>query len=225
MTFYKDIDGRKILVSSEIEAVKSALANQKPAILVIDKSNEREDTSFARYVFMWDEALGNEQVDDAYARMVIARYDKKPLIIARTERLVIRELVKEDAKDLSHILSNESSVFFKDTFNDANDAHSILEQYSPMTYDIYGYGIYGIELEGEGIIGIVGFSPREDGDIELGYAVVPRMRQKGYGFEACKAVIEYAKDNIEYRSILINTDENNIAGNALKDKIRRLIDG
>ena len=101
--------------------------------------------------------------------------------------------------------------------------------YKPFkkVYDFYGYGLWAIVLkESQEVIGIVGFTPRDSQkdvpDIELGYAINKQYRNKGYGYEAAKAAIEYAEKNIEYGQILICVDKNNIPGKNLGNKIKVL---
>lgn len=215
------IDGEEVTISSDCKLIRELCEANKPCILILDDTNMQEDTSYARYACTLDDG---EEVSEDYLKLVVARFNDVPLKLIETDRLVIRELCARDSAPLAEILSEDSSSFFSETFASKEDARDALKSYAPMTYDIYGYGIYGVCLDGR-LIGTCGFTPRENGDIELGYAIDKRYRKMGYGFEACKALIEYAKNNIEYNRIIINTAADNEAGRALKKKLEGIING
>ncbi|MGN0325510.1 MAG: GNAT family N-acetyltransferase [Lachnospiraceae bacterium] len=155
-------------------------------------------------------------LDREYLETVYFRSKGIPRRITDTDRLIIRELCRADLPALLDIYeSNEKTPFFQSFYDNREEAEEYLNHYIENVYDFYGYGIWGICLknlsvyeEGENIeteepiIGIMGFTPRENA-LELGYALQKQYQGRGFVTEAKKALTEYAERVLDCRNIII----------------------
>lgn len=112
----------------------------------------------------------------------------------KTERLLLRRITYNDAKDIFEYTSNPLNtrfVFWK-------RHRTLSDTYSYITYqssiDVVGYMYtWGIELNGK-LIGTVDATYNERyQQIELGYIINIKYWHKGYAKEAAEAVIEFLK--------------------------------
>ena len=182
--------------------------------------------------------LGEEE-----QKRLVAKSLGQRVIIAETENLLIQELSQEDIIPMIKMYEEDRNPFLEPFFDNVTNAHEIIEKYINEVYDFYGYGIWGVYHKGyigtdeDSFIGICGFTPRDVGelrlykgeeyettdenemDLELGYAIRQQFRRKGYAYEACSAIIKYAKENISYNMIFVNIDPDNTAAMALAKKL------
>ncbi len=113
------------------------------------------------------------------------------MVIDETERLIIKEIESSDLKaasELFEIYNNGTQSFTED----------MMKSYIEYAYGFYGYGYWGLYLRETGrLIGIAGF--REGScPLEIGYAVLPDLRGKGYATEAVKSLVEFAKEDFKW---------------------------
>jgi ribosomal-protein-alanine N-acetyltransferase len=86
----------------------------------------------------------------------------------------------------------------------------------------YGWGVWIIiKLEEKKIIGNIGFKGRPDnnGVVEIAYTILKEERQKGYGCEAAKSLIEWAYDFSEVKRIIAECEDSNRASIRILEKI------
>ncbi len=74
------------------------------------------------------------------------------------------------------------------------------------------------------IIGRCGLQPIADEDsplgrIELGYLIDRQYRGRGYGYEACRAILEFAFERLELDEVYAVIDENNLPSLKLAQKL------
>lgn len=135
------------------------------------------------------------------------------MILLETNRLRIREFTTADAPFIFELLntpewiSNIGDRGIK-TLQDAENY--IKEKYLPL-YDAVGIGAYVSELIETGeIIGTCGLYKRPDLDYpDIGFALLPKFVNKGYAYEAAKALMDFAKNELGLNTILgITISEN-----------------
>lgn len=238
-----------VKITNNIDMIEQYQRDGVPCILLLDETNKDKDTSKAKYCALLDEedmsldffsdtssdiSLTEDKdrhireiLGDDYLNLVEARCFGKPLVIANTDRLIIREFISEDVNEICNIYEGKDTGFIQAFYESKDDAKRIIDKYINEVYDFYGYGLWAVLLkETEELIGVVGFTPRESSDelidIELGYAIGASHRRKGYGYEAVCAAIDYAKSNLEYHKILIYVNNQNIPGKTLGNKIKVL---
>ena len=117
------------------------------------------------------------------------------IVIAETERLILRRYQKEDLPDLFEYLSDREVVEY--------------EPYQPLTPDeakenlewrIGTDEMIAIELKGSHkMIGNIYMGKRDFESLELGYVLNKNYWRRGYAAESCKALIEQAFSNGVHR--------------------------
>lgn len=276
----KEYNGKIVYISDDVDFLRDQEKEDYPVILLINNANRFEDTSFIKFAFevedydpeVYDEdgnyigeeikVLSEKEIDDLisedFLKIAVARSQGIPLVIATTERTIIREISKDDWLALMNLYNDTDVRFLEPFFDNSEEAKEYIERYIEEVYGFYNFGIWGIySIEDDSFIGLAGFTPRDNKDVamfdfsksngnvaeyynlgmakerdvdsedtddykinlELGYAIDKKYRRRGYGFEACSAVIDYALNNIDYNVLFVNVDSDNEAGVALAKKL------
>jgi len=136
-----------------------------------------------------------------------------------TDRLVLRELTKEDAEGIFACFSNENVTRFygQETLEGIEQAESFVDFFSNSYREKRGIR-WGIERrEAEGIIGTIGFnawSPKHK-RAEIGYEIHPIHWRKGYTSEALSTVLSYGFEKLDLNRIGAVVFTENVASNKL----------
>ncbi|MCD7954492.1 MAG: GNAT family N-acetyltransferase [Lachnospiraceae bacterium] len=104
---------------------------------------------------------GFEEVDARYLEEWMLRAQGLPAVIARTERLEIREMTEQDLPELIHI-GNESGAVENLSANADVFSEERLSSYIKTAYRLQGYGLWSVLYEGK-LIGCCGFAPWDFG--------------------------------------------------------------
>jgi len=145
------------------------------------------------------------------------------VIIALTERLVIRRLTLADA-DFIRGLLNESS--FLENIGDRGvrtlaEAEAYLQNGPLTSYRTNGFGLYLVLLQAGGVpIGICGLLRRDFlEDADIGFAFLPAYWQQGYAFESATAVVTHAREALGLRRLLGVTSPGNLGSIRVLEKL------
>lgn len=117
------------------------------------------------------------------------------MLVAETERLLIRELEESDAPSLSKILADSSVMEFssKGVLTEAETLNFI--QWCSDSYQAYGYGQWAlIEKKSGCLIGFCGLSHAlvdEVDEVEVAYRLARDQWGRGLASEAVNSVLEY----------------------------------
>lgn len=118
-----------------------------------------------------------------------------------TKRLIIRDFEENDAADLFEILSNPETMKFCEPAYDFKKTENFLRDFC-----IKRKGGVGVVLkESKKLIGYILFNEYEKDVFELGWFFNQNYWRKGFAFESCKAVIEYAFSVMDIRKIFSET--------------------
>jgi RimJ/RimL family protein N-acetyltransferase len=73
--------------------------------------------------------------------------------------------------------------------------------------DPWTFGFAVVEREDERVIGAASFKgpPDEDGAVEIAYGIVPGYRGRGYATEAASALVRFACERVDVRTIRAHT--------------------
>ncbi len=127
------------------------------------------------------------------------------IIIAETERLILRRYKKEDLQDLYEYLSDKKVVEFE-----PYKPMSIEETKENLAWRIATDEMIAVELKSSHkMIGNVYLGKREFEALEIGYVFNKNYWGNGYATESCKALIQQAFSNGTHR-IYAECDPNNI---------------
>lgn len=150
-----------------------------------------------------------------------------PWHICETGRLALREMTEEDLDFLYEMQrSGEAGRFLERPSGDREAERQKLEAYRQRMYGFYGFGIWMlIEKESGACIGRAGLQMRDGFEApELGFAIAEKYRGRGYAKEACLAVLEYAKKQLELLKVRAVVDEENINSRRLCEKLGFSVD-
>lgn len=189
------LDGREytVTISDEREALSAAAAAGMAIVGVINKELPDQDLSPCTYA-----VERAEDIDEEFLMGVLRRRLGLPWVIARTKRLTIREFTASDPLCVE-LVDGENGRVFMD--------RELLAAYIGNQYRVFGYGIWALEETATGeIVGKAGLSDRG-----LGYHIYAPHRRKGYACEACRAIIDYARDVLGFETLEIETDASNEA--------------
>jgi [ribosomal protein S5]-alanine N-acetyltransferase len=143
--------------------------------------------------------------------------------ILETERLLLREIVKEDAQGIFDCFSNNdvTRYYGLDPLTSIEQAEELVESFAKNYKEKRGIR-WGIEIKGKkGIIGTIGFnawSPKHK-RAEIGYELHPKYWRKGYATEAVSEVISYGFKELDLTRIGAVVFIENKASNELLTKL------
>ncbi|KRF62627.1 acetyltransferase [Bacillus sp. Soil768D1] len=143
--------------------------------------------------------------------------------ILETERLILREITKEDAEGIFACFSNENVTRYygQETLENIEEAEKFVDFFSNNYNEKRGIR-WGIEKrETKGIIGTIGFNawlPKHK-RAEIGYEIHPEQWGKGYASEAVSRVLTYGFDVMNLTRIGAVVFLNNEASNKLLTNI------
>ncbi|MTI87723.1 MAG: GNAT family N-acetyltransferase [Balneolaceae bacterium] len=145
------------------------------------------------------------------------------MIICKTDRLIIRQLEQEDAPFILKLLNDKS---FLENIGDKGvrteeDAIEYLEDGPLESYKKYGFGLNLVTLKtSDTPIGICGLLQRETLEHpDIGYALLPEYRGKGYAKEAAKAVLDDGHHTHKLNTIWAVVSPGNASSSGLLDKL------
>jgi len=119
----------------------------------------------------------------------------------QTERLRLRWLTLDDAELMLAVWNDPAFVRFVGDrgIHTLDAAKTTMREGVMRLYEDYGYGPFRMALVDSGEpIGICGLFRREGlDDPDIGFATLPDFCGRGYAFEAARAVIDHARDDLE----------------------------
>ncbi|MFA9376801.1 MAG: GNAT family N-acetyltransferase [Lachnotalea sp.] len=214
-----DANVEECLIISELSAVIMTAKNLKiPCVGYDNPVIEKQDLYQANMV-----VEGFEEIDYKFLSDVYQRFYNLPIVVASTNRLIIREMVLEDLEELFYLYSNPQITKFIEPLYPYEEEVEFTKAYIRNMYGFYGYGLWSlIEKKTGRLIGRAGLNNREvDGiiQIELGYMIGVSYQRQGYAFEACNEILEFAFRQLECTSVNCFVAKENEASIALIKKI------
>lgn len=148
-----------------------------------------------------------EDPEDVTEKLLVRAVRRKlglPWEIAETKRLLIREFCDKDPLE-------EPSPWDCGVFSDQEARRA----YIANQYRFSECGLWALEEKQSGkIIGKAGIT----GD-ELGYHIYPEFRRQGFALEACSAILDYAREELELREVRLVVSPKNQASARLADRL------
>ncbi|HSL86127.1 MAG TPA: GNAT family N-acetyltransferase [Bacteroidales bacterium] len=128
------------------------------------------------------------------------------MIIAETERLILRTLELEDIDSLMDIWGDEEVMKYSGGAGTREREMSALQFYLKLQEE-KGYSPYMVILkENQEVIGVCGFNPPDEEYPELMYHFSIKNWGKGFATEASIACIDYARKNLNAKKLAAFTD-------------------
>ena len=204
----KKIGNHVVYISDSSKELRELKERALPVIALLTEENKAADLSFVHY------AVENaEDVDEAFAEKVYCRAYHQPVIVARDEKLYLREFLLTDADDIREIYDGDREGFLERFFDNDAELEDYLKAYIENHYDFYGYGMWAICLNKTGkMVGMGGFSSRGDividgkeETMELGFAIIRNYQGRGLATRAVKLMLTYAERQMFKNSIFATT--------------------
>lgn len=155
-----------------------------------------------------------ENLSTKYMNNVLLRHNGLPVTITTTKRLLIRELAVSDIENMYRIQRNPKVSLFIDAMDELLETEIEKHKaYIKYVYGFYGFGLWGVfSKTTKGLIGKCGIEHEEiDGKPELSLSYLVDEQHWGYGYahECCKAVLQYAKEELEISHVVSVIDKRN----------------
>jgi ribosomal-protein-alanine N-acetyltransferase len=145
------------------------------------------------------------------------------MMIVETKRLLLREFNLEDAAFILRLVNEPSfveNIGDKGLKNLRDAERFILEGYW-TNQECSGYGMFLVELKGKGdSIGGCGLLYRKVLDVtDIGFAFLPEYWNRGFAYEAAKAILKYGHSTLGVKKIVGLTSEDNLGSISLLKKL------
>jgi RimJ/RimL family protein N-acetyltransferase len=144
-------------------------------------------------------------------------------MILSTERLILREIVDDDAAFILTLLNDASFItnIGDRGVRTLDDARAYIRKGPAASYAQHGFGLWLVEVKETGKpAGICGLLKRDFLEHpDIGFAFLPPYQSKGYGFESAAAVLQYARDRIGVTRVLAIVNGDNTASARLLEKL------
>ena len=162
-------------------------------------------------------ALEHRSYEEIYRRLAGI-----PWNILETQRLRVRESTLEDV-DAFYRIYEEPDItrYMENLFPEKETELAYMKAYIAQIYGFYGYGLWSVLLKDGGrVIGRAGLSVREGYELpELGFVIETVYQKRGYGFEVCVAILEYAKQELAFDRVQALVKEGNLASKRLLGRL------
>lgn len=146
-------------------------------------------------------------------------------MIFETERLELRELVPDDAKDLFMILSDTETMQYYPRPYSLEEVEGFIRR-SRQSYQENKYGLWALVLKSEkkfiGQCGILKIDIDGDRVPEIGYHLNKIYWNRGLATEAAGKCLAYGFDVLALEEIFIHTYVKNVPSRRVAEKIRML---
>ena len=201
--------------------------DNKAVLILLTEENKNEDFSDFPYAV---EDLGSmdEETKEIYFERVYRRLKGLPWNILETGRCILRETTVEDVDAFYEIYKDPSmTLYMEDLYADPDEERQYIRDYIKNQYGFYDYGVWTvIDKQTDTIIGRAGLSVRPGEDYpELGFLITVSRQGKGYATEVCKAIIEYAYEQLEAKGVVAYVIPENTASIRVCEKVGMTVCG
>lgn len=145
------------------------------------------------------------------------------MIIAETERLLIREFNTKDAPFVLELLNEPAWLQFigDKKVRNLDDAIEYIRNVPLKSYKDNGYGLWLVQLKNSNVpIGMCGLIRRDALQYEdIGFAFLAEYNGLGYAFEAASAVVEHAQHQLQLKHLLAIANQDNQRSLRLLEKL------
>lgn len=140
-----------------------------------------------------------------------------------TDRLVLRPMNEEDAEFILELLNDPSFIqnIGDRKIRTLDGAKAYIANGPAASYTKHGFGLCIVELKESGEpMGMCGLIKRSTlGDVDIGYAFLPKYWSRGYAAEAALAVKHFARDVIGLKRLVAIVDPDNPASIRVLEKL------
>lgn len=206
---------------------RELLREGKAVLIWLHEGNRQDDFSAFSYAC---ESL--ENLDRDYLEGIYRRYQGIPWDILETKHLRVRETTIADVDEFYRIYEEpEITRFMDNLYENPEDERAYARDYIDKVYAFYGFGIWTVVEKdcfgsdrqagtSEKVIGRAGICYREGyEDPELGFMIAVDRQGQGYATEVCRAVLQYAHEELGFERILAFVQMGNNASGRVCEKL------
>jgi len=143
--------------------------------------------------------------------------------VLETERLSFRWLTRNDAEFIQELVNQPSWLknIGERNVHSPEEAVGYIEKGPRASYAKHGFGLWCVTRKDDGVpIGMCGLLKRDHLDHpDIGFAYLERVHGQGYGTEAARATMEYARTVLHLPRILAVVDPANIPSITILKKL------
>lgn len=208
---------RILLITDSSRILNSLLKQGYYTIALYHEGNHSEDFSGTPYAVEDLFSMTFDSYQKAYERLA-----GLPWQILTTARLSLRESTVADVDDFYRVYRDPSiTKYMENLFPDRDEERSYMKDYIEKIYGFYGFGMWTILHTASGqVIGRAGLSVREGYELpELGFVIDVSFQRQGYAFEICRAILQYARDELEFQEVQAFCRMENISSVHLLQKL------
>lgn len=208
-----------------ISTLECLLLDVNPEGIHIGKQLEMSTVSFFTetdsFKPSWEADYLLETLDGitcTFLKNIHSHVHNEAVTITKTKHFIIRELGVTDIPALVKMAKKPEISCNLDDLKEPLEAE--LEKhraYIKYAYHFDGFGLWGVfDQENQTLAGRCGIQSTtidDTAEIELGYCMDLPYQHKGYAYECCKAVLEYAFTNLQLDDLIVcieNTNERSI---------------
>jgi RimJ/RimL family protein N-acetyltransferase len=171
----------------------------------------------------WIVVEGFDDVDYDFLKKCYQRAHNLPWEILTTERCVLRELTLDDMDALFALYGQPGVTEYMEGLYEREEEERYEQAYIENMYRYYGYGMWLVCKKDTGeIIGRAGLEHRDyhgTAELEMGYLIAPAEQRKGYATEVCRAMMDYARDNLDFLRINCLIQAENMVSKHLVERL------
>lgn len=167
---------------------------------------------------------GFQEIDRSFLQNVHTRALGLPVLIAETERLLIREMTLSDLDQINALYQEEPSMALSPELAlNRQEEEEKIKAYIAYMYGLYQFGMWVvIEKKSREMIGRAGFGIADYLDfteIDMGYLIGKKYRRQGYGEEACRAALAYGRRVLDFPGVSAYIEQENSGSLGLIEKL------
>lgn len=167
---------------------------------------------------------GFQEIDSSFLQNVHTRALGLPVLIAETERLLIREMTLSDLDQINALYQEEPSMALSPELAlNRQEEEEKIKAYIAYMYGLYQFGMWVvIEKKSREMIGRAGFGIADYLDfteIDMGYLIGKKYRRQGYGEEACRAALAYGRRVLDFPGVSAYIEQENSGSLGLIEKL------
>ncbi len=149
--------------------------------------------------------------------------DAAPPVLARTPRLLLRELAHDDAAFIMELVNDPAWLRFIGDRNvhSLEDARGYIDKIRDGSYAVHAFGLWAVTALATGeALGMCGLIKRDTLEhVDLGFAFLERHRGKGYAREAARAALELAHARFRLVHLVAVTNLDNTASQKVLESL------
>lgn len=189
----ENLDDDTLYITDDKGSFDSVKALGAMALVYIHTEAEMDEYEGAKFFVMDAENTEYDYFDKIYRRI-----HNLPWEMVDTYRLILRETTESDIDAFYEMYKDpRMTEYMEPLYQDREEELKYIKEYREKVYETQGFGIWTVVRKRDNkVIGRAGLTAREGFDeLEVGFAIGCEYQREGYGSEAVRGVLSFARDN------------------------------